>query len=242
MGYNQLLDSDEIDILNTLDGIGNGWSKPQCEDRVTKYEAVMITLAIMISFSIMFMIYVTLKFFLSFGLKKVLFSFFLIFLNLALIARAVFIASEIYLNRPAHWDHRDHWTEGFISFSGSFFFSLAGLLNIYNWVYFTLSIKTIFESRKLYKIKIRRIVNWSLLPSLLVIVASFIAGFTWSWLLPNSERPKPDKDEDNKALLQYFSIVTSTIYFILSFGFAYAGYFLLKEIAIRNEEAGFRMK
>ena len=173
---------------------------------------------------------------------KSLFTAFLLFINLALIGRLVFLVSEAILNRPGHWEFRTYWAEGLISYSGSFFFSIAGLLNIYNWIYFTLAIKTIYESRKEYKQKIKKIVDIVFIPTVLCIVVPFFVGFIWSWLIPNGEKGKEDKTEDNTRVIRYFSIITCVIYVSLGVGFAGAGIFLIKEIKLRCEEAAPRMK
>lgn len=238
-----MVEHDEVPYRYGLGGIDSAEDTPaQCSDHITKYEWVMITLAIITTAWMVLTIYVTVKFFVNFKFRKGLFSFFLVLLNFALWGRLTFIGSEIVLNRPSHWGHRKHWAEGLVSYSGSFFLSIAGLLNIYNWLYFTLSIKTIFESRKQFKLKVKKWINWLFLPSVLFIVLSFSVGFTWSWLIPDTEKGKPDKDEDNKIVVQYFSVLTWTIYILLGIGFALAGMFLLKEVTLRNEEAGSRMK
>ena len=154
----------------------------------------------------------------------------------------MFIVSEAIQNRPGHWDFRSYWIEGLVSYSGSFFFSIAGLLNIYNWVYFTFAIKTIYKSRREYKQKLKRIADILFIPSVLLIIIPFWVGFTWSWLIPNGQKGKDDKNEDNKYVVRYFAIITFIIYVVLGLGFAWAGIFLIKEVNLRWEDAAPRMK
>lgn len=122
------------------------------------------------------------------------------------------------------------------------FLSIAGLLNIYNWIYFTVSLKTIFESRKLFKKKIKKIANRTFIPSILLILILFCIGCAWSCAIPDKEKGKPDKNEDNKPLLQYMSTFTSLLYLMLGISFGLAGKFLYSEVTLRNFGEGLPMK
>jgi hypothetical protein len=103
-------------------------------------------------------------------------------------------------------------------------------------MYFTLSMKTIFESRRLYKKKVKQVLDYAFWPSLATVLWLFLIGFLWSWLVPDGEKGKPNRDEDNKGIVQYFSIMTSTVFLLLGIGFLLSGYFLYKDILIRSED------
>ena len=173
-------------------------------DNATKYEIVMIFLSAVTCLWLILTLYVTIRFLVSFRFMKKLFAVFLLMLNLALIGRFLYIVDEAFLNRPRHWENRSNWSEGLISYSGTFFFSLAGLLNIYNWLYFTVSFKTIFESRVLYKQKVKKIVSILFFPSILLIILLFSGGFIWSWAIPDASKG----NFNNQVLIKYFSLVT----------------------------------
>lgn len=119
--------------------------------------------------------------------------------------------------------------------------SLAGLLNIYNWAYFTLSMKTIFESHKITKRRIKKGVDLSFIPSILTIVLLYSFGFVWSCLTKDRQE-STHTGNDNKHIIQYFSIMTSLIYFILGILFLISGWFLYKDIALKNEDIGIMMR
>lgn len=81
----------------------------------------------------------------KFKLRKKIFGLFLIFINFSLISRIVFLIEQIYFNRPYTCESGTYCSAIISSSVGLAFLLLASILNIYNWVSFTLSLKSYDE-------------------------------------------------------------------------------------------------
>lgn len=200
---------------------------------IHKYEVMMIAMLVISVIWFAGVASVTFKFIYHFRSKKKLFTLFLILLNWALICRIIFLVDEILLNKPGTWKNNQTYCEDmFISYSGSLFLSLAGIVNIYNWAYFIIKVRPILIEQARFKRKWRNFVNYSFLPIPFIIIFLYGVGVTWGWTIESGEH----NHQKYKHVQFYMFMTSSIIYFILSIGFIISGRWLRVELKNFNED------
>lgn len=136
-----------------------------------------------------------------------------------------------------------YWTDGLVSYSGSLFLSLAGLMNIFIWLYFILSVKSYIPTNKLLKRRWLKIVNLSFIPVSLVIPSLYGVGLIWGCALHKQNHTEEEDSHDPyKPVQRYIFIVGSIIFMVLGVGFLITGKWLRREIKSYNEDLELKLR
>jgi len=210
-------------------------------DNLTKFEAMMIFLLVVALICTAGVLFVTVRFFKSFGARDRLFSVFLILLNLALVGRILFLISSISEHWPGTWRTALNWRSGFSSYLGTMFLSMAGIANMFIWIYFILSIKTYILQNKKFKKRWRKITGYLIVPFILAVPVLYSVGLIWGWALPEHKDYDADK-EAYEPVQRYMFIVGSTIFGMLGIAFIWTGIWLKRELRQYNEDYEARIK
>ena len=112
-------------------------------------------------------------------------------------------------------------------------------MNIGNWMYFAIGIKSFIPHRRIFKRKLKRITDYCLIPIILFTIILFFIGFTLRWTIINNEKiEKEDKHEKSKyhSISLYFNYMISAVFFALAIGFIVVGQWLRSEIRNLNED------
>lgn len=207
------------------------------QEKMTKFEITMIVLLAIAFVWFMWVVTITIRFLAIFKWRKPLFTSFLILINLSLLGRLVFLSYTVVVHWPGDWENKyQFWADGFISYIGNLFLSIAGIVNLANWIYFIISVKTIIPAQKLTKKRIRTIVNWSIIPLIIASVLLYSIGLTWGWMIESQELSHEEGRHRYKYVQRYMFIMTSWVFFILAIGFLVAGKWLRNELKAFNED------
>lgn len=122
------------------------------------------------------------------------------------------------------------------------FLALAGVTNIYNWTYFTLSIKTPLPAKRLFKKRCLKIANYSLIPVIMVAPVLYCIGFVWGCSLQTQHHEDKDNHMDYREVQRYFFIIGCTIFLMIAVGFIYTGKWLRYELKCYNEEVEHKVR
>jgi hypothetical protein len=204
---------------------------------MNKYEITMIILLAIAFVWLMWTLTITIRFILTFKWRKPLFTSFLILINLSLVGRIVFLGYEVITHWPGNWENTDQfWVDGFVSYIGSLFLSIAGVVNIWNWMYFIIGVKTYFPAQNLFKKRVKTIMNWSFGPIIALIILMYWIGITWGCLIEANHHDISEGRKQYRSAQRYMFIMASWVFFILAIGFIVTGRWLRNELKALNED------
>lgn len=206
-------------------------------ETMTKFEITMIVLLAIACVCFMWVVTITIRFLTIFKWKKPLFTSFLILINLSLLGRLVFLSYTVVVHWPGDWENKyQYWADGFMSYIGNLFLSIAGIINLANWIYFIISVRTIIPNHKLTKKRIKSIVDWGIIPIIIASVLLYSVGLTWGWIIESQDLSHEESRHRYKHVQRYMFIMTSWVFFILAIGFLVAGKWLRNELKAMNED------
>ena len=166
------------------------------------YQAALIAILIIAGIVQLFVAFVTIRFLIQFKWRKIIFALFMISLNVSLLFRIAFLSNLIYVNRPHHWFQALTWGGTIIQYSHILFLALAGAINIYNWLSFTFSLKSLDRRTIFIRRRRGRLLHWVAPIVILIIILWYTTLYTFSWVTNNL-----DDFLTVLGLLDYFGLV-----------------------------------
>lgn len=166
------------------------------------YETALIGILIIAGITELFVAFVTIRFLIMFKWKKGVFALFMISLNVSLLFRIAYLSNLIHVNRPHHWFQARTWGGTIIQYSHIMFLALAGAINIYNWLSFTFSLKSVDRRTIMVRRRRSKLLSWVAPIVVLIIFLWYTTLYTFSWITNNLDDLLTVLD-----LIDYFGLV-----------------------------------
>ena len=200
---------------------------PWEEVKVTLYMVALLLLVTIGLWWELLIFIMTIRFFRRFKLSKKVFAWFLLLINLSLSWRIFYLLVIVYSHRPYHWQMAFQvWFVTFLDNLNLIFLILAGTVNVYNWIRFTLSLR-VYDQRTKKKHKF-----WlSTINFCTPIVIVFITAVYFTYFIVGcTVRIEGDG-------LYYVSFAMNTLFFLsLAISFFSAEWYLKSQLRLWNEE------
>lgn len=177
--------------------------------------AYAVILFIAVSWEL-FISIVSLKFIKRHQFKMKVFTLFILAINFSLLFRIAFVWIQLYNNRPYKWEQSDKCLSGFVSYSTSMLLSVAGVLNIYNWVSITISLHIYEVNSSEHQVKHHKILKVVILILIIILFGVHLAGYLQMWFSESR-----DMIVIGTLLIGYWTFIS---FFIISIAFVFIGH------------------
>lgn len=155
-----------------------------------------------------------------------MFAIFLILINLSLWWRIFFLLVGVYLNRPGHWDGAHIWFVTIVDTLNQTFLILAGIVNIYNWISFSLWLR-VYDEESIKRNRFwMRILNVTTPIICTLIILTYLSFFTMACAMPLASMKNDDAIYGVNIIL----------FALLGICFIFATLFLKHRLRLWNEE------
>lgn len=150
-----------------------------------KIQLSLLLLLIVALSCLIFIGIVTYKFFKKHRGKKKIFKLFLVWINLSILFRLAFIINWMINNRANTWVYSEKCLNSVVSYSNIIFLSVAGVLNVYNWLRFSFTFHSFSSMVHIRDHSTYKVLKFVLLASLLLITITNLSGLLWIWIDKN---------------------------------------------------------